>query len=51
MKQKSIFGLHVLIVLVGAFLSIGGTYSTVQSIIDAYANNTIGECLLLWKIS
>jgi hypothetical protein len=46
-KQKLIFAFHVLIILIGAFLSVGGTYATVQSIIDAYANNTIGKFTFL----
>ncbi|KAL2211410.1 neutral amino acid permease [Sarocladium strictum] len=42
-KQKCIFGLHIFIVLVGSFLSVGGTYSTVKQIIDAYATGIIGS--------
>lgn len=41
-KKKLIYGLHVLIVLVGAFLSVGGTYSTIKLIVDFYATNPIG---------
>jgi hypothetical protein len=41
--QKGVYGLHVLLMLFGAFLCVGGTYGTIQSIIDAYNNGTVGE--------
>lgn len=45
-KQRMAFAFHALIALIGAFLSVGGTYSTVELIIDAYATNAIGTNLL-----
>lgn len=33
---------HVLLILIGAFLTVAGTYTTVQAIIDAYAQGIIG---------
>ncbi|CZR64067.1 related to neutral amino acid permease [Phialocephala subalpina] len=43
LKQKLAWGFHVLIILLGLFLTVAGTYSTVQGIVDAYAVGTIGE--------
>lgn len=37
------YAFHCLLVLIGSFLSVGGTYSTVQLIIDAYRIGAIGE--------
>jgi hypothetical protein len=42
--------MHILIIMVGAFLTVGGTYSTVQLIIDAYADGSIGEHTQLVQI-
>lgn len=42
-KQAMIYWLHWLLILLGVFLTIGGTYGVVQNIIDAYANGTIGR--------
>jgi hypothetical protein len=58
MKQQIAFWLHVLMILIGAFMFVGGTYGVIQQIIDAYANGTIGEfsalsalCLYAEKIA
>ncbi|RDW82857.1 hypothetical protein BP6252_03969 [Coleophoma cylindrospora] len=40
--QKTIYYAHFLLPLLGAFMCAGGTYGVVQSIIDAYANGTVG---------
>lgn len=42
-KQRLLFAFHLLIALIGAFLSVAGTYSTVELIIDAYATDAIGK--------
>ncbi|KAI8212629.1 hypothetical protein K4K52_007579 [Colletotrichum sp. SAR 10_76] len=41
MKQKGAYGFHILIVLVGLFMVIAGTYSVAVSIKDAYASGLI----------
>jgi hypothetical protein len=41
------FWSHWFLPLLGAFLCVGGTYGVVQLIIDAYADNQIGELDLL----
>lgn len=43
MWQKGVYGAHVLLGLLGAFICVGGTYASIQSIMDAYSNGTIGE--------
>ncbi|EXJ96134.1 hypothetical protein A1O1_01260 [Capronia coronata CBS 617.96] len=40
--QKTMYALHVLLILIGIFVTIGGTYAVIQSIVDAYASGTIG---------
>ncbi|KAJ9620413.1 hypothetical protein H2204_012260 [Knufia peltigerae] len=42
MWQKGVYGAHVLLGLLGAFICVGGTYASIQSIMDAYSNGTIG---------
>jgi hypothetical protein len=42
-KQKLLFYVHCFLPLLGAFLCVGGTYGVVQLIINAYADNQIGE--------
>lgn len=39
--QKVVYGLHWLLILLGLFLTIGGTYGVVQQIIDAYSSGQI----------
>lgn len=39
--QRVVYALHWLLVLLGLFLAVGGTYGVVQEIIDAYASGTI----------
>jgi hypothetical protein len=34
---------HVLLILLGAFMCVGGTYSVIRQIIAAYADGTIGK--------
>lgn len=41
--QITAYYLHVLMIAFGAFMTIGGTYSVIQEIIDAYASGTIGS--------
>ncbi|CVK98833.1 related to neutral amino acid permease [Fusarium mangiferae] len=35
-------GLHIFTLLLGAFITVSGTYTSIQSIIDAYANGVVG---------
>ncbi|KAK6422032.1 hypothetical protein LTR81_005049 [Elasticomyces elasticus] len=41
--QKAIYGAHALIVLIGAFMVVGGTYGVAVSIKQAYASGMIGK--------
>lgn len=41
--KKIVFSLHVLMILLGTFLLVGGTYGVVEVIIEAYATGQIGE--------
>ncbi|WVQ85847.1 hypothetical protein IAT38_008015 [Cryptococcus sp. DSM 104549] len=41
--SKLTFGFHVFMVIFGTFLTIAGTYTVVQSIVDAYALGTVGS--------
>lgn len=41
MWQRVAHGLHWLLILLGLFLTVGGTYGVVQQIIDAYASGQI----------
>jgi hypothetical protein len=41
--RKAIYYLHCFILLLGTFLTVGGTYGTVQQVVDEYANGSIGE--------
>ena len=34
--RKAIMGLHVFTIVLGSFVTVSGTYATIQSIIDAY---------------
>jgi Transmembrane amino acid transporter protein len=45
--QKGAWVFHILVVLIGTFLSVAGTYATAQLIIDAYASGQIGELFIL----
>ncbi len=49
--QKIIFCLHASLLLLGAFLCVGGTYGVVVSIIDAYADGEIGESSFIETMS
>ncbi|KAH9900513.1 transmembrane amino acid transporter protein-domain-containing protein [Xylariomycetidae sp. FL2044] len=42
-RQKSLYGFHVFIALVGGLMVIGGTYGTAESIKAAYASGSIGK--------
>ena len=44
--QQIVFGLHILMILLGTFLLIGGTYGIVEEIIAAYHDGLIGKCVL-----
>ncbi|KAK5229270.1 hypothetical protein LTR47_007872 [Exophiala xenobiotica] len=41
--RKAIYYLHCFILLLGTFLTVGGTYGTVQQVVDEYANGSIGS--------
>ncbi|KIV92497.1 hypothetical protein PV10_03788 [Exophiala mesophila] len=41
--QKFLYAIHAFLIVLGLFMTIGGTYSVIQSIIDAYANGQIGK--------
>ncbi|KAK4890654.1 hypothetical protein LTR27_010693 [Elasticomyces elasticus] len=41
--QRAIYGAHALIVLIGAFMVVGGTYGVAVSIKQAYASGMIGK--------
>ncbi|KAK5682280.1 hypothetical protein LTS10_005406 [Elasticomyces elasticus] len=41
--QKAIYGAHALIVLIGVFMVVGGTYGVAVSIKQAYASGMIGK--------
>lgn len=41
--QRGAYLAHGLLMVFGAFLCVGGTYGSIQSIIDAYNNGTVGE--------
>lgn len=47
LTQKTIYALHVGLVLLGLFFCVGATYGVVIQIIDAYATGLIGEFLHL----
>ncbi|CAL3969469.1 unnamed protein product [Diplocarpon coronariae] len=40
--QKALYYAHAFLIPLGGFMCVGGTYGTVQSIIDAYGNGLIG---------
>ena len=41
-KSKAICGLHIFTVVLGSFITVAGTYTTIQSIIDAYNSGAVG---------
>lgn len=41
--RKTLFGVHILMIALGLFITVGGTYAVVQAIIDAYAKGEIGS--------
>ncbi|OBW66861.1 MAG: Uncharacterized protein AUREO_030660 [Aureobasidium pullulans] len=41
--QKGAFYAHALMFVLGIFMTVGGTYGTVASIVDAYAQGTVGS--------
>ena len=41
--EKSVFMLHILLVVLGAFMAAGGTYGTVMQINEAYASGMISS--------
>ncbi|KAF8851195.1 hypothetical protein BDZ45DRAFT_750948 [Acephala macrosclerotiorum] len=43
LDKKLAWGFHVFIILLGLFLTVVGTYSAIQGIVDAYAARTIGS--------
>ncbi|KAH8889051.1 hypothetical protein GQ53DRAFT_723842 [Thozetella sp. PMI_491] len=40
--KVAIRGLHIFTIILGAFITVAGTYTTVQSIIDAYRSGVVG---------
>ena len=42
--KQVVYWLHVLMILVGMLLLVGGTYGVIMEIKLAYADGTIGEC-------
>ena len=40
--KKAIWGLHILLIVIGAFLCVGGTYEVVEQIMEAYKSGMIG---------
>lgn len=43
-KEKLIYGAHVLLAVVAMFLTVGGTYGTIVSIIDAGTLSGVFSC-------
>ncbi|PSN61447.1 hypothetical protein BS50DRAFT_592922 [Corynespora cassiicola Philippines] len=41
--QRIVYGLHVLLILISVFLTVGGTYGVIVQIMDAYADGTIAS--------
>jgi hypothetical protein len=41
-KTMAITGLHCFTIALGSFITVAGTYTTIQSIIDAYNDGTVG---------
>ncbi|CAO2652315.1 Nn.00g005980.m01.CDS01 [Neocucurbitaria sp. VM-36] len=41
--QKVLYGLHVVLILIGLFLTVGGTYGVIVQIKDAYRDGTISS--------
>lgn len=40
--KMAICGLHVFTIILGVFITIAGTYTTIQSIVDAYNSGAVG---------
>ncbi|OQD74182.1 hypothetical protein PENDEC_c012G01829 [Penicillium decumbens] len=43
LSKQAVYWLHVLLLLIGAFMTVGGFYGVIQSILDAYRNGEIGS--------
>jgi hypothetical protein len=41
--KKAVYAAHCILILVGAFVCVGGTYAVIKSIIAAYASGLIGS--------
>jgi ABC-type dipeptide/oligopeptide/nickel transport system permease subunit len=39
--RKTLYGLHIVLILISAFLTIGGTYGVIVQIMDAYRDGSI----------
>lgn len=39
--RKTLYGLHIILILISAFLTVGGTYGVIVQIIDAYKDGSI----------
>ncbi|KAF8852436.1 hypothetical protein BDZ45DRAFT_749615 [Acephala macrosclerotiorum] len=42
-RKMAVCGLHLFTIDLGSFITVSGTYTTVQSIIDAYSSGTVAE--------
>lgn len=41
---------HVLVVLIGSFICVAGSYTTIQGIVDAYRLGIIGKCFSFYVL-
>lgn len=39
--KKTLYGLHIILILISAFMTIGGTYGVIVQIMDAYKDGSI----------
>lgn len=42
-RKMMVCGLHIFTVLLGAFVTVAGSYSSIQSIVNAYKEGTVGS--------
>lgn len=41
--RKILYGLHMILIMIGLFLTVGGTYGVIVQIMDAYRDGTISS--------